>query len=363
MTDSRTWKEELQKNARTGSELAKYLPLPQNVIEEIDRVSAQWPMSISPYYLSLIDPTDENDPIAKLCIPTAAEFLSEDGEEDQSGEAKNTVCPGLQHKYRQTVMFYSCGNCAMYCRHCFRKRCVGLGEEDESERLTPEILAYITAHTEITNVLISGGDAFLQDTSGIRHTLEKLCEIPHLRYLRFGTRTPVTFPQRILLDDEFIEMLREFGAKKQLYVSAHYNHPRELTEKSVAAIRRLQSAGVVVQNQAVLLHGINDDPETLAELMKRLSAHGIVPYYLFQCRPARGVKNHFAVPIREGAVLVRKTRAMLDGLANRFRYIYSCKPGKIEILDVDDAGTLTLRFHHAALPEDEGRLFQKKANA
>ena len=273
------------------------------------------------------------------------------------GEHDNTVVQGMQHKYRQTVMILSTNQCAMYCRHCFRKRLVGLSSAEVAAHL-PEMAAYVSAHPEIDNVLISGGDAFLNSNEVIGEYLETFTSIPHIRFIRFGTRTPVTFPQRILEDDgELTNLLARYGERKQIIVVTHFNHPRELTDQSRQAVRELQRAGCVVRNQTVLLRGVNDDPEVLAALLNALVSIGVMPYYVFQCRPVEGVKNQFQVPLARGVAIVDEAKASMSGIAKAFRYAMSHPTGKIEILGPAGEGKLAFKYHQAKDPADNARLF------
>ncbi len=323
----------------------------------LEEISERYPVRISEYYLSLIDWSDPDDPIRRMAVP----FIREtdlNGSFDTSGEADNTVITGMQHKYDETVLILSTNRCAMYCRHCFRKRLVGLSDEEIAVHMD-EMFGYIRSHTEISNVLISGGDAFMNSNETLRRYLNGLCGIGHLDCIRFGTRTPVVLPSRIYEDQELLQMLSEFSSKKQIYVVTQFNHPRELTPDAIRAIRSLQGCRVPVKNQTVLLKGVNDDPAVLGLLLKKLTAAGIGPYYIFQCRPVTGVKIQFQVPLREGAVIVERAKAMQNGLGKCVRYCMSHPTGKIEILG--DAGEETLfRYHEAKDKKRLGRIFLRR---
>lgn len=349
------WMQELQKNVTTGEELACCFPDIQSDrrTEEMIRKS---PVSIPAYYLSLIDKDDVQDPIRKMCVPSFGE-LDLEGDMDTSGEGENTVLQGLQHKYSQTALVLSTDRCAMYCRYCFRKRMVGkVAEETAVDR--ESVCQYIREHPEITNVLVSGGDAFLNENSVLQEYLENLMVIPHLDYIRFGTKTPVTFPQRITEDGELKELLCRYGQKKQIYVITQFNHPREFTEQSEAAVKCLQKAGVIVKNQTVLLKGVNDSGEVLGELLKCFTRMGIIPYYVFQCRPVTGVLNQFQVPLLRGYEIVEQAKNMQNGNGKCFRYIMSTRRGKIEILGKGAGDNeMIFKFHQAKRQEDKGRIF------
>lgn len=352
------WQELLGESYRRISDLQSVLGIGDEEVAELRNIEERYPICVPAYYLGLIDADDPYDPIRKMCIPHAMEF-SEGGSRDTSGEADNTVVQGMQHKYHQTVMILSTNQCAMYCRHCFRKRLVGLSSEEIAAHID-EMVAYVRAHEEIDNVLISGGDAFLNSNELIERYLEQFCQIPHLKFIRFGTRTPVSFPQRITHDDgELPALLERYGKQKQIIVVTQFNHPRELTPEAAEAVRTLQQVGCVLRNQTVLLAGVNDTPEVLAELMSNLLGAGVIPYYVFQCRPVEGVKNQFQVPLERGAKIVDAARGLLNGQAKSFRYAMSHPTGKIEILGQLEDGKMLFKYHEVKDDADQGRIFTK----
>ena len=352
---SMNWAENLQNNLTTAEQLKGVLQLNDKETEKLKQILEQFPMSITQYYLSLIHWEDENDPIKKMCIPSIRE-TDLDGSFDTSGEADNTVVEGMQHKYKQSAMILSTNRCAMYCRHCFRKRLVGLSDK-EIAKYFDKIMEYIEGHTEISNVLISGGDAFLNSNEVIEKYLERLCRMEHIDFIRFGTRTPVVLPMRITEDKELLDILQRYSSKKQIYVITHFNHPNEITRESKAAVQALLHVGIPVRNQAVLLKGINDSPQVLGTLLKRLTAAGVLPYYVFQCRPVSGVKNQFQVPLKQGFKIVEEAKNMQNGMGKNFRYVLSHEAGKIEILGMTAEDEMLFKYHQAKKPEDAGRLF------
>jgi KamA family protein len=312
-------------------------------------------MRISPYYLSLIDWNDPDDPIRKMAVPSVEE-LSLEGIYDTSGETENTVVPGLQHKYSETALILATNQCAMYCRHCFRKRLVGLPNEETLRRFE-DAAAYVAEHQEINNVLISGGDPLVLDSEIIRRFLEVLDRIKHVRFIRIGSRVPVTLPAR-LSDSKLLAILRKYSkSDKRLHVVTHFNHPREITPQSIGAVNNLLEAGVLVSNQTVLLRGVNDNPSTIATLMNKLVSVGVVPYYLFQCRPVKRVKHQFQVPLCEGSRIVEKAKASCNGLSKRFKYIMSHVTGKLEILGIMDR-EIYFKYHEAKDRENLGVMFK-----
>jgi len=352
------WQDELRNGVRTAEQLA---PLLHWTAEETARraeIVKRFPMLITPYYLSLVDPEDPDDPIGKMCVPSPAE-LEEGGSFDTSGEADNTKLGGLQHKYTQTVLLLSTNQCAMYCRHCFRKRLVGLSEEELNKRVD-EAAAYVKEHREITNVLVSGGDAFLNPNRILERYLRELTAVDHLDFIRFGSRTPVTLPERVYGDQEFLDLFEEYGRRKPLWVVTQFNHPRELTEQARRAVRALIERGVQVRNQTVLLRGVNDSGQVLGDLLSGLTRMGVVPYYIFQCRPVTGVRGGFQVPLREGIRIVDDAKSRQNGFGKAVRYAMSHPRGKIEILCQDEEGSVLFKFHQSKYPEDSARVFTVK---
>lgn len=352
------WSSMLNQNIVTAEELTKYLHITDEKYGYICDEIRQFPMSVTRYYMSLIDPDDPDDPIRKMAVPSGQPLVF-DGMLDTSGEKSNTKMKGIQHKYAQTVLVLTTADCAMYCRHCFRRRLVGI-DADEIVADSQNVVEYVKAHPEVSNVLLTGGDSFMLPTEKIVEWLELLSDLDQLDFIRFGTRTPVTFPDRILTDPDLIEALAKYGKKKQLYVITHFNHPKEFTGQSRAAIRTLQEAGVVIKNQTVLMKGVNDDPHVLAQVLKEISGLGIVPHYIFQCRPVTGVKSRFQVSLREGAEIVRKANSMQNGLGKAADYTMSHPTGKIRILGFMEDGKFLFQYKQAKDPELIGRIFARE---
>ena len=349
------WRQELRSNLTSAGELKEYLKLDGGQEARLNAILEQFPMTITRYYLSLIDWEDPNDPIRRMCIPSLEEN-DMTGKFDTSGEADNTVLPGMQHKYHETVLILSTHRCAMYCRHCFRKRLVGISD-DETAGNVDEMAAYIREHPEISNALISGGDAFLNNNAVIRRYLELFSDIGHLDFIRFGTRTPVVLPARIYDDPELLEILETYSRKKQICVITQFNHPNELTGEAKRAIDALSRAGITIKNQTVLLKGVNDDAQTMGALLKGLTRFGISPYYIFQCRPVSGVGVHFQVPLAEGYRIVEAAKQFQNGPGKCVRYVMSHVTGKIEILGPMPGGDMLFKYHQAKYDRDRGRIF------
>jgi KamA family protein len=351
--------QELQKSISSLTQLEQQAGLSLRLRRKLERVVKIHPMRVSPYYLSLIDWNDPSDPIRKMALPSLEE-LNLEGFYDTSGEAENTQMPGLQHKYSETALILATNRCAVYCRHCFRKRLVGLSNEEILKRFQ-DAARYIAEHKEINNVLISGGDPLVLKYEIIEKFLRVLGRIRHLRLVRIGSRVPVTLPAR-LEDQQLLAVFKRHSkSDKRLHVVTQFNHPREITPQSTKAVGNLLEAGVVVSNQTVLLRGVNDDPDTLAELMNGLVSIGVAPYYVFQCRPVKRVKHYFQVPVCEGVRIVEKAKASCNGLSKRFKYVMSHVSGKIEVLGILD-GEIYFKYHEAKDRENLGVLFKRRVD-
>ena len=361
MERSMLWYEELKNNVTDIGVLAPKLGLDEKETERMRTLCKAFPMSVPQYYLSLINWDDPKDPIRKMCIPT---FFETDlsGAFDTSGEASNTVCEGVQHKYRETALILTTNRCAMYCRHCFRKRLVGLSDEEIASHFDA-VIEYIRTHEEITNAILSGGDALMLPTKMVERYLDALSAIDHLDLIRVATRMPVVYPMRIIEDKNLLKVLTRYTRRKQIYVVTQFNHPNEMTTQARAAIRALLECGAVVKNQTVLLRGVNDSAETLGLLLRKLTAAGVVPYYVFQCRPVSGVKNTFQVPFAEGYEIVEKAKSMQNGQGKCLKFCMSHPAGKIEIAGQLDDGSIAFKFHQTKDRTNEGRIFVKKLPA
>jgi KamA family protein len=343
----------------TLEELKNHLSLSSSEERLLAKVIEAYPMRISAHYMSLIDWSDPFDPIKRMAVPSPEE-LNLEGCYDTSGEQENTKMPGIQHKYSETALILATNQCAMYCRHCFRKRLVGLPTKEILKRFE-DAAGYVNSHTEINNVLVSGGDPLTLPNRIIERILKVLARIRHLNLIRIGSRVPVTLPAR-LNDKELIEIFRKYSKPdKRIYVITQFNHPREVNPQSIEAVKNLIEAGISVNNQSVLLKQVNDDPETLATLFNRLTSIGVNPYYVFQCRPLQRVKHHFQVPICEGVRIVEEAKAKCNGLSKRFKYVMSHNTGKIEILGIMD-DEIYFKYHEARNREQLGTMFKRRVD-
>ncbi len=329
---------------------------------ELNRVTEQFSFRANDYYLSLINWDDPNDPIRRIIIPHIDE-LNDWGQLDPSNEEDYTILPGLEHKYNSTVLLLTSNVCDGICRYCFRKR-VFINPQSEYLRDIPAAMRYIEQHKEITNVLLTGGDPLVLTTAKLENIIRQLRDINHVQIIRIGTKIPAFNPYRIINDPSILEMIENYSTeRKRIYIMTHFVHPRELTNTAIKAVHLLQKAGAVLANQAPLIRGLNDDPETMAELLKQLSFVGAVPYYIFQCRPALGNKTYI-VPIEEGYEIIEKAKSLVSGLAKRARFTMSHATGKIEVVGMTDE-FVYFKYHRAADDADNGRflVFKRNPNA
>jgi lysine 2,3-aminomutase len=276
----------------------------------LERVDDLYHIGITPYYLSLIRFDDPEDPIARQSIPSADEYYGMDvGEDDPLDEEKDSPVPGLTHRYPDRCLMVVTNFCSMYCRHCTRKRIWALGEGSKTEFELTKMLSYIRRHEEIRDVIVSGGDPLTLPTSRIEFILKGLRRIPHVEIVRIGTRVPVVLPMRI--DEELCALLGKYGP---IWINTQFNHPREVTEEARQACDRLLRAGVPVNNQTVLLKGVNDHPEIIRRLNTQLLKAKVRPYYLFQCDQVRGLE-HFRTRLSKGLEIMEALRGHTSGLA------------------------------------------------
>jgi len=325
----------------------------------LKKVTERFAFRCSDYYLSLINWSDPDDPIRRIIIPQLEE-LEEWGRLDPSDEKAYTVIPGLEHKYNSTALFLVSNVCDGICRYCFRKR-VFIEPQREYLRDLPAALQYIREHHEITNVLLTGGDPLVLKPSILENIIRQLREIKHVQIIRIGTKTPTFNPNRIIEQPDLLQMINKYSTdQKRIYLMTHFVHPRELADLSVKAVGLLQRAGAILANQAPLIRGVNNRPEVLAELLAKLSFVGVVPYYIFQCRPALGNKS-YTVPIEEGYQIVEQAKALVSGLAKRIRFVMSHSSGKIEIVGKTQQ-QIYFKYHRAANDADSGRFMAFRCN-
>ncbi|HOB74350.1 MAG TPA: KamA family radical SAM protein [Phycisphaerae bacterium] len=335
------------------SDIHKLARLSPEERTRLEQVAKRYAFRANDYYLSLINWDDPNDPIRRLIVPRMDE-LEDWGSLDASNEAANTVLPGVQHKYARTVLLLCSEVCGGYCRYCFRKR-LFIHENREATSNVSEGIRYIAQHPEVTNVLLTGGDPLLLSTDRLAKILAALRAIPHVRIIRIGSKMPAFNPWRILNDSALLEILSRYSEpRRRIYLMAHFDHVRELTDPAVEAIDACIRAGVICVNQCPIIRGVNDDPVVLGDLFRQLSFIGCPPYYCFQGRPTAG-NRPYCVPIVRGWEIFQKALRRGSGLARRPRFIMSHATGKIEIAGVDHR-YIYLRYQCAKDPNEQGSL-------
>lgn len=304
------WRWQLQHQICRREQLEALFPLTAEEREALDRGRDRLPLGLTPYYASLIDPEDSADPLRRTMIPTTREFVHAPGEQaDPLGEEAHTPVPGLVHTYPDKALWLVTDRCATYCRFCTRSRRVG-GEGSLANRDAWEgALAYLRAHTEIRDVLLSGGDPLVLADERLAWLLDQLQAIPHVELVRVGTKLPAVLPQRIT--PALVDCLRRHPA---LWVSAHFTHPHEWTPEVEAACARLVDAGIPMVSQTVLLKGVNDDADVLKHLFLALLRGRVKPYYLHQLDPVLG-SSHFKTPVRTGLEILQHLHGFISGLA------------------------------------------------
>lgn len=265
---------------------------------------------ITPHFLSLINPADPADPLRLQVIPRPAELTTHPEElADPCGEQRDEKTPGLVHRYPDRVLLLCTDRCATYCRYCTRSRLVSGARGAKLHTDFDAALAYLREHTEVRDVLLSGGDPLLLPDERLDSLLSALRAIPHIELLRVGSRVPIMLPQRITPD--LCRMLRRHAP---LFLSTHCNHPRELSPATEHALGLLADHGIPLGNQSVLLRGVNDSPEVQRSLAHRLLRCRVKPYYLYQCDPAPGTR-HFRTHIEEGLAIISSMRGFTSGYA------------------------------------------------
>jgi lysine 2,3-aminomutase len=268
------------------------------------------PMSITPYYLALCDKDDPRCPVRLQCVPRSDEARTVPGDlHDPLGEEAHEVAPNLVQRYPDRVLLLATDRCGVYCRFCTRSRMVGQGGGARPLSQLAEAFAYVRAHSEIRDVIVSGGDPLVMSDARIGAILSELASIEHVMTVRIATRTPVTLPQRIT--DDLCKALRAHPAP---WLMTHFNHPKELTPLAREACARLVDHGIPVMNQTVLLRGVNDDADTLEALFRGLVRTRVRPYYLLQADPVKGTA-HMRTKLETGIALMERLQGRLSGIA------------------------------------------------
>ena len=309
--------------------------------EELEKTISYFPMAITPYFLSLVDPANiRQDPVFLQSVPSKKEMVIEEYEQiDPLSEDSDSPVPGITHRYPDRVLFLVSNTCAMYCRHCTRKRRVGDIDQNPDTSQIEQGLAYIRSTPQVRDVLLSGGDPLMLQDDYLDWILTELNDIPHVEVIRLGTRIPSVLPFRVT--DDLVSIL---SRHHPLWMNFQFNHPRELTAQSRAAVARLADAGIPLGNQSVLLAGVNDCPRIMKDLVQGLVMNRIRPYYLYQCDLSQGI-SHFRTPVSKGIEIMEHLRGHTSGFAIPTyvvdapggggkipvmpQYLISCSPGKV----------------------------------
>jgi len=304
------WRWHFRNRITTVDGLSKYIPLSSRERAKLRLVSIKYPLSITPYYLSLMRSNDSLDPIRMQALPSVEELSKSCvSMEDPLAEEEHSVVPGLVHRYPDRVLMVLTDICPMLCRHCTRKREWRRGGWVRTTEQLKDMLTYIRQHKEVRDVIVSGGDPLTLSTTRLEEVLFGLRNIPHVEIIRIGTRVPVVLPQRI--DDELCNMLSKYSP---IWLNTHFNHPNEITPEAALACERILRAGIPVNNQSVLLKGINDSVGTQLKLCQGLLRIKVRPYYLFQCDDVVGTE-HFWTPLETGVKIIQGMRGFTSGLS------------------------------------------------
>ncbi|MGD8777972.1 MAG: KamA family radical SAM protein [Ignavibacteria bacterium] len=297
------WQKMIRNSIHTVDQLVQQFGINKEVAEQLDE---SFQARINPYYLSLI--RYKGDPIWKQCVPDEEELTYLDGFEDPLNEDAMSPVPNITHRYPDRCLFLVTSQCGMFCRFCTRKRKVGDSGKISMKQLE-SALNYIEGHKEIRDIILSGGDPLILTDFMLEKILKRLREIPHVEIIRLGTRMPCVLPHRIT--PKLCEMIKKYHP---VYVNTHFNHPWEITEESAKACSMLIDAGCPVNNQAVLMRGVNDDAEVMKELLLKLLKIRVRPYYLFMADETKGT-GHFRTSVNKGLEIIDKLRGHVSGLA------------------------------------------------
>jgi lysine 2,3-aminomutase len=303
-----SWYWQARNRIRTLHQLEQVLTLSEDERAALSQSAAMLPVSITPYYMSLVSRDDSLQPLRRTVIPTSGELIRSPGEaDDPLGEDHDSPVPGLVHRYPDRVLLLVTDFCSSYCRYCTRSRVVGQGHIAPQEQRLEQAFEYIRATPTIRDVLVSGGDPLALSDERLDWILTSLRQIPHVEFVRVGTKMPAVLPQRIT--PELCRMLKKHHP---LFMSLHFIHPDECTPESYLACTRLADAGIPLGSQTVLLKGVNDEVETMKKLVHRLLMMRVRPYYLYQCDPITG-SAHFRTPVSKGLEIIDGLRGHTTG--------------------------------------------------
>ena len=304
------WRWQVSNRLKTVEQIKQVINLTPKEEEDIEKVINGFRVGITPYYASLMDPDDPNCPIRRQAVPVLEEtHRSEADMLDPLHEDEDSPAPGLTHRYPDRVLFLITDQCAMYCRHCTRRRLAGETDKCRGMDAINQGIDYIRRTPVVRDVLLSGGDALCADDYVLEYILSELRKIDHVEIVRLGSRTPVVMPQRIT--DELCDMLKKYHP---VWLYTHFNHPKEMTPEAMEACRKLADAGIPLGNQTVLLRGVNDDVHVMRNLMHQLVKNRVRPYYIYQCDLSLGIE-HFRTPVSKGIEIIEGLRGHTSGYA------------------------------------------------
>jgi lysine 2,3-aminomutase len=305
-----SWIWQQQNRVRTLDKLKALIDVTSDEEQAYEKSSEIFNMAITPYYAALMDPKDENCPIRLQSVPKMGELTVFPEEmEDPLGEEKDMPVPGITHRYPDRVLFYTTHHCPVYCRHCTRKRKVADPSSAAQKEQLEGGIEYIRKNSQIRDVVISGGDPLSNSDERLDYIMGSLRKIPHVEVFRLGTRNLVTLPHRIT--DDFIRIIKKHGP---MFVHTHFNHPSECTAEAFEACLKIAEAGCPINNQMVLMKGINDDPQVVKRLNHLLLMMRVRPYYIFQCDMSQGIA-HFRTPVEVGINIIENLRGHTSGMA------------------------------------------------
>ncbi len=297
------WQQMVRDSVHSVDQLVEKFGIDRHVAEGLDEF---FQARINPYYLGLI--RYPGDPIWRQCVPDKAELEDLEGFEDPLQEDLMSPVPNITHRYPDRALFLTTSQCGMYCRFCTRKRKVGNSDKISMKELE-SAFKYLEKHTEIRDVIMSGGDPLMLTDVMLEKILKRLRQIPHIEIIRIGSKMPCVLPHRIT--QKLVDMIKKYHP---VYVNTHFNHPWEITPESTKACEMLANAGIPVSNQAVLMKGVNDDADVMKELFTKLLKIRVRPYYLYMADETRGA-NHFRTSLDTGLEIMQKLRGYTSGLA------------------------------------------------
>ena len=304
------WKWQLAHRITSVEKLSEVICLSESEKSDIEKCLESFRMAITPYYASLINQDDPDDPVRKQAVPSIAEtYPCTNDLNDPLNEEGDSPVPHIVHRYPDRVLFIVTLKCSMYCRHCTRRRTVGEEDRIISGKELSCAIDYIRGRNEIRDVLISGGDPLIMSDERLEHIVSSLRAIPHVDIIRIGTRVPVVMPMRI--NGNLLSMLKKY---QPVWINTHFNHPNEITEYSMRACSAIVDSGIPLGNQSVLLKGINDNSEVMKDLLLKLVHMRVRPYYLYQCDLSKGI-GHFRTSVDCGIKIMHELTGNISGYA------------------------------------------------